>query len=143
MIVLDASVFVKLFREEEGSEGAHTIFRGALNGQFELVAPEIMKYEVLGVAVHYAVPFITIISLINDLHESGFEFLHPTPEEMLLAEAIATTPAVDGGYADLFDSIYHAIALSRDGMFLTADPRYVARAGHRGSVQLLGDWQPR
>jgi predicted nucleic acid-binding protein len=40
------------------------------------------------------------------------------------------------------DAAYHALALTHDGLFVTADLRYVERAGASGSVIALGDWRP-
>jgi len=50
--------------------------------------------------------------------------------------------APGGGYAVLFESIYHAMAIERGGTFVTAEKRHLAKAGHFGSVVLLADWSP-
>jgi predicted nucleic acid-binding protein len=41
-----------------------------------------------------------------------------------------------------YDAAYHALALERGGVLVTADGRYVERAGASGSVIALGDWRP-
>jgi predicted nucleic acid-binding protein len=40
-----------------------------------------------------------------------------------------------------YDAAYHAVALSNNGMFITADSKYVNLAGNAGGVTLLGDWR--
>ena len=40
------------------------------------------------------------------------------------------------------DASYHALAVLGDGVFVTADGRYVARARAAGHLALLGDWTP-
>ena len=40
------------------------------------------------------------------------------------------------------DAACHATALVHGGMFITADERYVERAGAAGGVVSLGDWTP-
>ena len=40
-----------------------------------------------------------------------------------------------------YDAAYHAVALVHDGMFVTADERYVARASHAGRVATLRQWR--
>lgn len=142
MIIPDASVFVKLFHEEEGSERAHTLFSFALRKGMAFLAPEILRYEALGAALYYGVEFGRIAALVSDFKAGGFAIVEPDAEELLLAEKIATTSAPGGGYPDLFDSIYHAMALNRGGVFITADRRHIAKAGHRGAVTLLSDWSP-
>ena len=42
-----------------------------------------------------------------------------------------------------YDAAYHAVALSRGGVFVTADERYVRRAASAGSVSSLRGWQSR
>lgn len=142
MIVLDASVFVKVIHEEDGSDRARTLLEHASRGAFELLAPGVMKYEALGAALHYSVPFGNVLSLFEIMQASGFAFVEPSADEILLAEEIATMPVPGGGYAELFDAIYHAVALSRGGTFVTADQRHIRKAGHLGAVRLLTDWQP-
>jgi predicted nucleic acid-binding protein len=39
-----------------------------------------------------------------------------------------------------YDAAYHAVAMVHDGVFVTADRRYVTRTRKAGSVQLLGEW---
>ena len=41
-----------------------------------------------------------------------------------------------------YDAAYHATALVRRGVFVTADERYVRRAEGTGGVVLLRDWNP-
>lgn len=40
----------------------------------------------------------------------------------------------------LFDTLYHALALERDEMLVSADDRYVRKAGALGNVVSLGKW---
>lgn len=44
--------------------------------------------------------------------------------------------------AHVFDTLYHAVALSRDAVLVTADRRYFDRAAAVGSVELLERWSP-
>lgn len=142
MIVLDASVFVKVFHAEDGSDQARALLAAASTGALTIVAPDILKYEALGAALHYSVPFDKVLSLFESLEASGMLFVRPSDEELLLAETIATLKIAGGGYADLFDSVYHAMAIVRNGTFLTADSRHVAKAKQFGHVTLLADWRP-
>lgn len=60
----------------------------------------------------------------------------------LRAEKIAATGHVKSGYPDLENSIYHAMAIERGGIFVTADQRHFAKTRQFGSVVLLADWEP-
>jgi len=44
--------------------------------------------------------------------------------------------------AFLYDAAYHVLAIRTDGLFVTADRKYLARAGRKGHVTLLADWLP-
>ena len=41
-----------------------------------------------------------------------------------------------------YDAVYHAVALLRKGVFVTADEAYFRKAGRRGGVALLRDFIP-
>jgi predicted nucleic acid-binding protein len=42
--------------------------------------------------------------------------------------------------ADMFDTLYHAVAVDRGIELVTANAEYAERAGHLGHIQLLSDW---
>ena len=42
-----------------------------------------------------------------------------------------------------YDAAYHATALARGGLFVTADERYVRRAAQAGGVVALREWSAR
>ena len=72
-----------------------------------------------------------------------------TLENLALGEAPRTPRwlAVALSLADLhgvtfYDAAYHATALAHGGVFITADRRYVERAGEAGGVVALSDWTP-
>ena len=72
-----------------------------------------------------------------------------TLENLALDEAPRTPRwlAVALSLADLhgvtfYDAAYHATALVHGGVFITADRRYVERAGEAGGVVALSDWTP-
>lgn len=141
MIIIDASVFVKLFKQEEGSEQARALIDRLVEDGTPLLAPTIVLYETLSAALHVGYPFARIHDLFDRLNALGLTIDQPDENELVLAEKIATGAAPGGGYPTLFDSIYHAMAINRTGTFVTADSRHVAKAGHLGAVMLLADWR--
>jgi predicted nucleic acid-binding protein len=42
-----------------------------------------------------------------------------------------------------YDAVYHAVALLRKGVLVTADEAYFRKAGNKGRVVLLRDWDVR
>lgn len=142
MLVLDASILIKLFRDEPDSPLAKTAIEHCAEHHIGLLSPGLALYEILSVALHYEVPFDIPIRLIEDLKQIGFLLVEPSPDELRKAEAIATTRDRARGFPELKDSIYHAMAIVRGGTFLTADRRHFDRAGTFGNVRLLSDWKP-
>jgi predicted nucleic acid-binding protein len=142
MFVLDASILVKLFRPEDDSAKARDGVRASMRRQVPLLAPSLVLYEALAVALHYEMPFEIPLMLISDLRDAGFAIVEPTTAELLLARRIASSRYEGRRHPELEDSIYHAMAIERGGIFVTADRKHVERAGHFGDIQLLADWSP-
>jgi predicted nucleic acid-binding protein len=142
MIVVDASVFVKLFKQEEDTEVARSLIDHMLDRGEGYVAPSIVLYESLSAALHVELPLDKVGLLFNGFRELGLTLEEPTTAELALAEKIARSRAPSGGYPALFDSIYHAMAIERDGLFVTADQRHISKASQFGHVVLLTDWKP-
>ena len=86
MIVVDASVFVKLFRDEDDSSRAREIFSRYLGDENGLAAPHVLLYEVLATALHYEQPFVAVGELISQLRVAGFDFVEPELDEIAKAE---------------------------------------------------------
>lgn len=142
MLILDASILAKLFRDEPDSSAAEAVLVHCARHRLVHKAPSLALYEVLSVALHYSVPFDIPIRIIADLGKAGFELVEPGGEELRKAESIATTKSQAYGFPELKDSIYHAMAIVRGGIFLTADKRHFQKTRTLGNVQLLADWRP-
>ena len=93
MLVLDASVLVKLFRDEPDSSAARSLVEHCAIGQVPHLSPGLALYELLSVALHYEVPFAIPIELVKRLRQIGFRLVEPSAREMLKAEQIAKSNA--------------------------------------------------
>lgn len=142
MIVVDASIFIKLFRDEDGSEQARELFAKNIADARVMAAPGILLYEALSAALHYEQSFVMVAKLIAGLREGGFQLLEPDMDELAKTQEMTTYPSPAGGYPTLNDCVYHAIAINRAGTLVTADQRHFAKTKHLGSIVLLTDWQP-
>ena len=143
MIVLDASVFAKLLLDEPDRSKAQSLIEHALAYREGLIAPSLIVYEILSIALRHSVPFGEAMDLLGKLRASGLSVEEPTIGELTIAEKIATAGHAKSGYPALEDSIYHAIAIERGGVFVTADQRHFAKTKQFGSVVLLAYWQPK
>ena len=61
-----------------------------------------------------------------------------SPDVLRLAADLAATLRVD-----LFDTLYHAVAIDTGIELITANVDYIQRASHLGHIRLLSDWAAR
>jgi len=142
LLVIDASVFCKLFLDEPDRPQAQALFRHAIENDVHLMSPSLLLYEALSVALHYEVPFEAIHTLLDAQRAAGMRLVEPDRAVLLRAEEIATSGDTRSGHPALQDAIYHALALEMGGTLVTADRKYVGKAEEFGEVVLLEDWAP-
>lgn len=140
--VVDASVFNKLFLNEPDRDQVQAFFRHCGEQRHETIAPSLLMFETYRTALHFGLPVSVPLSLIDGLGGLGFSLVEPEPEVWEKAQAIASSGHPKSGYPDPEDSLYHALAVTRGGMFITADQRHVAKAKAFGHLCLLADWTP-
>lgn len=135
-LVVDASVVVKWLlpqREDEADvERALMLLEGLKSGRVRIFQPVHWLAETAAVLVRLSPE--TAAADVADLHamnlpvESGSEIYLAACE---LAWALNQ---------HMFDTLYHAVALTlRDTILVTADARYERAARRRGSIVLLSD----
>ena len=142
LIVVDASVFNKLFLDEPDRDLALGFFRHVLAEAIPFGAPELLKLEACQCALHYDQPFSNALALLERYTAGGFEWINLTDAHWIKAEELARTGNPKAGYPTLIDSLYHAAAILAGGTFLTSDRRHLAKAAGFGHVTLLADWRP-
>ena len=87
MIVLDTSILVKWFLQEEDSESALEFKECLLTGQEDIAVPDLALYEIVNVLRFK--PGITqdaIDAILPSLFDLGLEII--TPSQKLLADAL-------------------------------------------------------
>lgn len=137
MIVVDASVFNKLFLNEPDKPEAIALFRHALESGRQIVAPSLLLYESLSAALHYGVPFEDVHRLLAVQRSAGMRLLEPDLATILTAQRMATDGSPKAGYPSLQDSIDHAMAIELGAVFVTANKRHVSKTAHDGHVAML------
>ncbi len=140
MIVVDASVFAKLLIEEPDSHLVRSRISAAIEARENLLAPTLLIQEALLVALRWSVSTLATLDMVEALKAAGFAFEEPKRREYELACDIARHGNPKSGYPQLQDAIYHAMAIARGGVLVTADRRHIAKAASFGSLKLLADW---
>ena len=120
-LVLDASVVVKWFVDEPGSETARAVL---VSGR-RLLAPEILIAEVGNVAWRRArlgeIPLQQAVSTAEQVGRGPIEFW---PLAALARRALQIAAALDH---PIYDCFYLALAERLDGLLLTADERFLSK----------------
>lgn len=137
-LVIDASVAVKwLFpdpRVEPDADRALAVLRAIRDRRAEVLQPRHWLLEVMAVTVRLAPQLQSTALNLFDALELDVE----RDKEVL---ALGATLAAELDH-HLFDTLYHALALKRDAVLLTADKRYARKAYARGSLRLLDEPLP-
>ncbi|MER9654104.1 hypothetical protein NKJ26_11375 [Mesorhizobium sp. M0152] len=71
MIIVDASVFVKLFKQEEDSQAARNLIDHMVDQGQGYLAPSVVLYEALSDALHVELPLATVGQLFDQFRELG------------------------------------------------------------------------
>jgi len=140
MYVVDASVLAKTVKREHDSDTAVEWLAHCVEKPIGIVAPTLLVYELVGLAVHTGIPAARFFERIEDARAGGLVLLEPSREDWLLAETIALGHP-DHGRPGLADSVYHAIAIRRGATMITADRSHFNKTKHRGHVTMLADWR--
>lgn len=134
-LVLDASVIVKWFCDEEYTDIASEIRDKFLRGNLDIFVPELMFYEVSN-AVRYNKAFSEEdrIQIIEDLFSVGFNVIASNKEIL----SIAMKLAVDTN-TPIYDNVYLAVGRLKNCHFITTDKEYVNKS-NSDDVLFISDW---
>jgi predicted nucleic acid-binding protein len=139
IIVPDASVLLKWGLDplsEDDREQAVLLQKEWLDGRVDLLLPRIWVFEVGNVLA------LKKPAQAKELMEIflGFRF----PEEEMTPDLCRATFHLMKAYrVTFYDAVYHAVALLRKGILVTADEAYFRKAGSKGHVVLLRNWNAR
>jgi len=135
MIVLDASVIVKWFSEEEHTEKALEIREKVRRGEERVIVPDLLLYE-LSNALKYNPNFDAddVKDALTSIFDMEIDIITPIPEIMHAAIGIAFEYDIT-----VYDAIYVALAKETGSNFITADRRLYERVGELEFVKFIAD----
>ena len=138
-LIIDSSVFNKLYLEEADSEQAVALFTRATAREFELQAPDLLYLEVISTANSYKVPIDHVVQLLDFQTRYLLQLRSLTRTEMRKAIEITQQGHPQSGYPSIYDSVFHAMALSNNATLVTADRRHYEKTKHLGNIVQLKD----
>jgi predicted nucleic acid-binding protein len=136
LLVLDASVIVKWFKEEINSNIALKIRDEFYKGRHEIIVPDLLLYEISN-ALRYDKKFNQ--NLIEKALRSLFEMdiVITIPSEDLISDAVKLALKMN---ITVYDAIYISLANQVDGIFITADERFFKSIKNLKNCKLLRDF---
>ena len=137
IVIPDASVLLKWVLpggDERNISAALSLREEAVAGAVELVVPQLWVYEA-GQTLARRFP-----DRADDLLAAlvGFRLREAQLDARWRTRAVSLAVAYEVAF---YTAAYHALALALDGVFVTADERYVSRASEAGGVSLLRRWR--
>lgn len=119
MYVVDASLVIKWFSEEEYTDEAIELRNKFFKGTCELAAPDLILYEVSN-ALRFNPNFNEedVIEAVNSLFDMGISIIVPTPRVIKSSITMAFKYNIT-----IYDAFYAALASEIGFTFVTADSK--------------------
>ena len=114
--VIDASIAVKLFAEEENSDKAHILMEKFINGQINIIAPELIFLETLNALRYKKFDKINLDSSNKEMFDFQFEIININKD--ILDKSI---DLVQNYNLTIYDAVYAALAEIHNAQLITAD----------------------
>jgi predicted nucleic acid-binding protein len=135
MIILDASVVIKWFSEEEYTDKALEIRERIRMGEERVVVPDLLLYE-LANALTYNPSFDAndVSDALTSIFDMDVDIVTPIPEIINSAVTLAFEHNIT-----VYDSSYVALAKELELTFITADRRLCERVSNLNYVKFIGD----
>lgn len=124
--VLDASIAVKWYVPEQNHEAARVLRDGYLDGEYDLVAPTLLPYEVIN-ALRYTGLFEP-----EQLRDAAETFPRYGIELVPFHRLGPVTDVAADLDSSIYDAAYVALAETRDTTAYTADEKLVGKAKRNG-----------
>ncbi len=140
VFVADANLVIKLLVKESDTDQAKAFFADCNTRPARVFVPDHFIYEVINVAHRLGVDAGKAFDLFDAMRGNFLTVVSPTRSLWKQAQAIAQDGHPKSGYASIYDSIYHALAIDLKGLFITADKRHKAKAAQYGRLMLLSEW---
>lgn len=135
-IVPDASVILKWVlpaEREPYSQQAYAISQAFYDNEIELIVPSLWVYEVGNILTlkypEYASALMTLLTNLN------IPVFHPAVRQVELATRLVARHSIT-----FYDANYHALAITNDAIFVTADEKFLLKVRSDEHCQHLRDW---
>ncbi len=137
MIVLDASIILKLIFEEQDTPLALQLREGHITGEEKIAAPELLFYELANVlATKVAIPVKNASSALAEIFNLEIETFTLGVEEFLSSISVSRKYKIS-----VYDASYMVLAERLNCDFITADAQLFRKTKDMKFVRLLNKEQ--
>ena len=139
VLVVDASVAIKWYVEEEYREQALNLRRDYYDGRVALVSQPLLFYEVANaLRYHVALSSSDVMNSIDSLLDMQLDLLTPMREVLDAAVDLAFDEGVT-----IYDAVYLALAEYLGSKVVTADEKLLEKlsGGRKKIIQLIKDYR--
>lgn len=140
-LVLDSSVYCKLFLKEKDRQQAIDLIMTLSEKDYQIIVPSLFLYEVLSVAAMSSYSTKSVNNLLIQHQKVNLKLNEIDQQIIQKAIEITEQGHPNSGYPSFYDSAYHALAILNDCQFVTADKRHKTKAEQFGYITMLKDWE--
>jgi len=139
--VLDSCVFSKLFLQEPDRQEAIELITELSKRNTQVLVPSLFLYEVLSIAATSSFSIQSTYALIKQYQSANLSIIELDQLAILKAIEIYEQGHEKSGFPSFYDASYHALAITHECQFITADKRHIAKTKEFGHVTLLSEWE--
>ena len=105
------------------------------------MVPLLFLYEVLSIATTSPFSIQATHALIMQYQSANLSIVELNQQAILKAIEICEQGHEKSGFPSFYDASYHALAITNECQFITADKRHIAKTKGFGHVTLLSEWK--
>lgn len=134
-LVLDSSVVIKWFSDEDATDKALAIREGYINGKIEIVVPDLLLYEIAN-ALRYnkSLEAKDVKEAVDSIIKLGIDIIVPTKEVIDLAISFAFEYNIT-----VYDAYFLSLASLLKFTCVTTDEKLYNKVKKLGVIVLLKD----
>ena len=118
--VVDASIGVKWFSQEEGSDAARELLRQHIEEEVVIVVPQLFLYEVVNALRYKKINSDQLLRAIADLADFQLQSEFPTKEVLQRSSVLALKHDLS-----IYDAMYLSVAEKTQSPCITSDKKFL------------------
>ena len=136
-VVLDASIYVKIFKNETDSKQAIDLVDDLIRSHAQMIEPSIAISETITICEASKQNIDKACDFFSALIDNVIHVVEVDDSLVRQSCEITKIGHDKSGYPTFNDCLYHAIAIRENALFITADKRHYEKTKHLGNIKLL------